>query len=302
METVEKRLLTKVIERLNARLHPLLIDGWKTWPPTTAKLLNEHTLLHAISLTNKMICVDGATQINKLNTRIKCDVVFKALATLFSPFSPVKRHPLQTKEGTYRMFSSSGYKDSVPANSEEKPVWLLQFTCLPLQNQTNFLIGHYGHSSQISFLAEVEKWPHHERKQFCVPATKKPWDSNPSDAIRIVMPIKNSNELILASQEFFQSPAPEHVKLFGDLCLLAQAKKSWHLKTVAPVLNLNNFELALDGVVFFPELVKTLSRTVGFKSLLKTARIQLLLLNDQSYETAFWKKLLTLAEIGGKKP
>jgi hypothetical protein len=304
METAEKHLLTKqVIERLKAKLHPLLMEGWKTWPPTTAEFLSKHTLLHAISFTNKMVCVDGAPQTNNLSTRDKRDVVFQALATQFSPFSPVNRRSLQTRDGTYLLFFSFGYKNNrATVNPKRKPVWLLQFTCLPITNQTNFLIGHCGHSPQISFLAELETWPHYERKQFCVPAPKKPWDSsNPPDTIKIAVPLKDSGEVLLASKEFFRSPTPEHVKRFGDLCLLSQAKRSWRLKTVAPVLNFNNFNLISDGVALFPELVKTLSQTVGFRSLLKTARIQLLLLNDQSCEAAFWRRLLTLAELGGKK-
>ena len=74
-----------IVERMRCRFHPYLPpnDTWRSYPPYMAELLKILNPLHIISVTDKMVAVDGVYVRDERPLREKYSIAREAASALF---------------------------------------------------------------------------------------------------------------------------------------------------------------------------------------------------------------------------
>jgi len=105
----------------------------------------------------------------------------------------------------------------------------------------------------------------------------------------------NWSETYPLSNNFFSNLKPENATTFADLCVLARVQGNWNVnsKIETPY---KSCKLNLPSILLLLSTIRLLQTTIGFNALVNAAYVQLLLLDEKSDETIFWKVFLNYAE------
>ena len=318
------QLKQKIKERLSWKLYPFLSGmGYRAHPLLIAECLKRLEPAHLIEIIDKGILVDGKFFENTLSIPAKTSAALIAITELYGPFTPdpleslclldseIKLHPpsIQTKPFASVICSileqarlegkkwnivvriSSAIKKTLRGYSpillefgekppEEAEKWII-LLCAPLSFTRFAILLKPMQKSRITLTPENCYLP----------------DPIKEGLLSATLAIGPNNHLFIAiSSKFFNNPSIENVEFFGDLCLLAQARKNWQ---ITHPLKANTYPVDEPGwleTLDMMAIVDLLRRTPGYKNFVDTALSQLFIKNKEDQDLWVWQLFLKIAQ------
>lgn len=264
-----------ILNRVNCKMHPFFLGGWKEYPPHLAEVLRGYEVLHVVGITMKHVVVDGVAVADERGMKVKFEC---ALDALFKGFGEP-----ESEEG--RAFNVVVFKVPGPhavVSYFRGPVW---FAALCVEKRAC--------QSRFAFVAEPDS-P-------CI--TSRVYRGVEGEVYCVVATPSGADVGFHVSEKFFLNPSPENASVLGDLLFLAQMMEGdWIVDSfIDPNTRFESTPwsgrmwLAEDPYV---EVAKTLRGARGLKGLLKTIALQALLC--EPHEIRRWRKLMALIGEGGE--
>ena len=199
-----------MVERMRCRFHPYLPPNtaWGSYPPHMAKLLKILNPLHIISVTEKIVAVDGVYVRDRRSLREKYSIAREAASALFGEVEEKIAVGFNCEVSFHKsVFASiSLYWGNVwylvPSTLLKAP----RFACVVDIYHVNNSLFPYKENGEGGLTATVVVYGEEER-----------------------MPE------IYVSRRFFRDPKPENAMTFGDLCFLSQMREKWSVDRSIPV-------------------------------------------------------------------
>lgn len=226
-----------IIERIGCRFHPYLSKHarWRHYPGHVAALLKDLNPLHAVSVTDKFVVVDGICIADARPMREKYSLAVEAISVIFgeadervaiSGNCEASIHPAA-------VVSISLYWGSVWYLVPSTPFSLPRFAYVTDSNDNLFAYEKAHDGDYVKGVVLVGEKPRAE---------------------------------VRCSKRFFTDPRLENVELFGDLCFLTQMREKWQVcKTVDLRVSALGGEYWLDSASTLGYVAKVLRECIGWK-------------------------------------
>jgi len=258
-------LKSLIAERLKCRFHPYLSETarWRHYPTHMAKLLETLNPLHVISVTDKIVVVDGVFVEDNRPLREKYHLAVEAVSAMFGDAEEKLCVAANCEVALHRsgVASISLYWGSVWYIAPSTLLKLPRFAYATDPNNGLFAREREYDGDYVNCYALVEEKP---------VAT------------------------VHVNKSFFLDPKLGKVRLFGDLCFLSQINEKWNVNEPVDLeVFPPRFGQWEDTLKCTAEVLK---HCVGLKSLVSHGYKELLLRDTNESQVNTWKSLLKVLE------
>jgi len=256
-----------IVERMKCRFHPYLPPnaGWYYYPKHMAELLKMLNPLHIISVTKKIVVVDGVYVRDKRPLREKYSIAREAASTLFGEVEEKIAVGFNCEVSIHKSMiaSISLYRGSIWYLVPSIPLKTPRFACRIDGNHRNSDLFPYREDGEVLVAAAV---------------------------------IDGEEEApeVYVSQRFFRDPRPENAMTFGDLCFLSQMLEKWNVDRSIPVKYGMPSSIWIYSRNTEKRIAEVLKCTVGLESFIRHGYMELLM--GEKGQTEGWSRLLRLLE------
>jgi len=259
-----------MVERMRCRFHPYLSPnaGWYYYPKHMAELLKMFNPLHIISVTKKIVAVDGVYVRDGRPLREKYSIAREAASALFGEVE----EKITVGFNCEVSFHKSG---CASISLYWGNIWYL-VPSIPLKTpRFAYVIDIYNVNNDLF-----------------------PYKENDDGGLTVVAAANGEEEKapeIYVSKKFFKDPKPGNAETFGDLCFLAQMREKWNVDRSIPVKYGMPSSIWIYSHNTEKRIAEVLRFTIGLKSFISHGYMELLVGGDCK-ETEGWRRLLKLLE------
>jgi len=254
-----------IAERLKCRFHPYLSETarWRHYPTHMAKLVETLNPLHVISVTDKIVAVDGVFVEDNRPLREKYSLAVEAISALFRDVEEKLCVATNCEVSIHKraVASISLYWGSVWYIAPSTLLKLPRFAYATDPNNGLFMRERVYDGDYVNCYVLVEEKP---------VAT------------------------VHVNKSFFLDPKPRNVRLFGDLCFQSQMSERWNVNEAVDIEvfppRFGQWEDALECIA------EVLKQYIGLKSLVSHGYKELLLRDAGEPQVDAWKTLLRISE------
>ena len=263
------KIFQLILERMRCRFHPYLPPnaGWYYYPKHMAELLKMFNPLHIISVTKKVVAVDGVYVRDGRSLREKYSMAREAASVLFGE--------VEEKIGIGFNCEVSFHKSMIASISLYwGNIWYL-VPSIPLKTpRFAYVVDIYNVNNDL--------FPYEEND-----------DGGGLTAVAAANGEEEKAPEIYVSKKFFRDPKPENAETFGDLCFLSQMREKWSVDKSIPVKYGTPSSIWIYSQNAEKRIVEVLKHTVGLKSFISHGYMELLI-GEEEKQTEGWRRLLRL--------
>ena len=291
----EHTLLEETIRRLKSRFYPFLLNRGAVRLYTVAKFMKNYEPAHVITISDEWYSIDGLLLHGNLDVSVKKEIAYSALEQVYgSLVKTADKSLVVPHEARYTLLTTKSSKVVLPCCRIPTTAWVLESEELKKNPQVNIMLCFFRQRfRRFAFLAKLKSVPPTLEYQAYLP------EFTPRRSI-LFAPAEGSGWYPFlesgVSRNFFTDPKPKNASLLGDLCFLAQSSSEWKVRRKISLANFaQNFPtVALRTKIL--RLAQWLKDTIGFRTFIKNAYVQLLLQDRNTPGEFFWRFLLEFAE------
>jgi len=255
-----------VVERMKCRFHPYLSPNarWRHYPPHMATLLKTFNPLHVISVTGKIVAVDGVYVKDERPLREKYSIARGAVSALFGE--------VEEKIGIGFNLEVSFHSSGITSIS------LYQGSVWYLVPSTPLKFPRFAYEMDPNREGVPQSW------------------SGETDVKAAVLIDEEKKGELRVSGRFFVDPRPENTTTFGDLCFLTQMREKWHVDRSVPVDSTQPSGIWMYSGSVEESIAEALRCSVGLKSFVSHGLMELIIREEEDPQTRRWRCILKLLE------